>query len=152
MSAADLTRRLGGARRADAVALSILVAFFAVFFGLLLLPDGNYPVSGDSYFYSYPLRVDAWRMIRAGHLPLWTPHLMSGYQLLSMAQMAVGYPLTWGYLFLPGHVAESVYVLAPFLLAPAFTYAYARQIGRGRAASVAEKSGTASDSNACQRS
>lgn len=137
MSGGDLTRGLKGSRRADAAALSILVAFFVVFFGVLLLPDGHYPVSGDSYFYSYPLRVDAWRMIRAGHLPLWTPHLMSGYPLLSMAQMAIGYPLTWGYLFLPGHVAETIYILAPFLLAPAFTYAYARQIGRSRAASVA---------------
>ena len=136
MSAAGWVRGLR-ARRADAAALSIFVAFFVVFFGVLLLPDGNYPVSGDSYFYSYPLRVDAWRMIRAGQLPLWTPHLMSGYPLLSMAQMAIGYPLTWGYLFLPGYLAESVYILAPFLLAPVFTYAYARQIGRSRAASVA---------------
>jgi hypothetical protein len=114
-----------------------LALFFFVFFGWMLLPDGHYPVSGDSYFYAYPLRVEAWRMIRAGHLPLWTPHLMSGYPLLSMAQVAVGYPLTWGYLFLPGHVAETIYVLAPFLLAPAFTYAYAREIGRSRAASAA---------------
>ncbi|HVG29039.1 MAG TPA: hypothetical protein VM864_04905, partial [Pyrinomonadaceae bacterium] len=124
-------------RRADCAALCVVAAFFLVLFGLLLLPDGNYPVSGDSYFYGYPLRVDAWRMIRAGHLPLWTPHVMSGYPLLSMSQLAIAYPLTWGYLLLPGHVAETIYVLAPFLLAPAFTYAYARQTGRSRAASLA---------------
>jgi hypothetical protein len=123
-------------RRADACALGFVVVFFAIFFGWLLLPEGLYPVSGDSYFYGYPLRVDAWRMIRAGQLPLWTPHILSGYPLLSMGQLAIGYPLTWGYAFLPAHVAETLYVLAPFLLAPAFTYIYARQTGRSRAASL----------------
>lgn len=122
--------------RADACALAVLAFFFAFFFARLLLPESLYPVSGDSYFYDYPLRVESWRMLRAGRLPLWTPHLMSGYPLLSMAQAAIGYPLTWGYLFLPGHVAETIYVLAPFLLAPIFTYAYARQIERSRAASI----------------
>ncbi len=62
--------------------------------------------------------------------------LLSGYPLLSMAQVAVGYPLTWGYLFLPGHWAEQVYVLAPYLLSPIFTYAYARELGRSRIASM----------------
>ncbi|MDT7541207.1 MAG: hypothetical protein QOE33_1111 [Acidobacteriota bacterium] len=123
-------------RRADACALVVIIVFFALFFGWLLLPEGAYPVSGDSYFYSYPLRTDAWRMIRAGHLPLWTPHVMAGYPLLSMAQLAIGYPLTWGHLVLPGYVAETIYILAPFLLAPSFTYIYARQIGRSRAASL----------------
>jgi hypothetical protein len=124
-------------RRTDALSLAVVAFVFVAVFGWLLLPDGAYPVSGDSYFYGYPLRVDAWRMIRAGHLPLWTPHVMSGYPLLSMSQLAVGYPLTWGHLVLPGYVAETIYILAPFLLAPAFTYAYARQIGRSRAASLA---------------
>jgi hypothetical protein len=123
-------------RRADACALGVVIIFFAIFFGWMLLPEGAYPVSGDSYFYSYPLRMDAWRMIRDGHLPLWTPHIFSGYPLLSMAQLAIGYPLTWGYLVLPAYVAETIYVLAPFLLAPAFTYCYARQIDRSRAASL----------------
>jgi hypothetical protein len=123
-------------RRADACALALILIFFLVFFAWLLLPKGVYPVTGDAYFYSYPLRTAAWRMISAGQLPLWTPHVMSGYPLLSMAQVAIGYPLTWGYLFLPGYVAESIYVLAPSLLAPVFTYSYARQIRRSRAASL----------------
>ncbi|HEX8457231.1 MAG TPA: YfhO family protein, partial [Pyrinomonadaceae bacterium] len=49
---------------------------------------------------------------------------------------AFAYPLTWGYLFLPGHWAEQVYVLAPFLLSPIFTYAYAREVGCTRTASL----------------
>ncbi|HYX41104.1 MAG TPA: YfhO family protein, partial [Pyrinomonadaceae bacterium] len=97
---------------------------------------GQYLLAGDAFFYNYPLRTVAWRMIRAGEWPLWTPYLMSGYPLLSMAQIGLGYPLTWGYLFLPGRIAEQIYVLAPFLLAPLFTYAYAREIGRSPLAAL----------------
>jgi len=61
---------------------------------------------------------------------------MSGYPLMSMGQIALAYPLTWGYLFLPGYKAEVIYVLAPFLLAPVFTYFYARQLGRSVLASL----------------
>lgn len=82
------------------------------------------------------MRTVAWRMIRQGELPLWTPYIMSGYPLLSMAQLGLAYPLTWGYLFLPGYVAEQIYVLAPFLLAPAFTYAYLRELGRSPLAAL----------------
>lgn len=53
-----------------------------------------------------------------------------------MGQIALGYPLTWGYLFLPGYKAEVIYVLAPFVLAPAFTYVYARELGRSVLASL----------------
>ena len=75
-------------------------------------------------------------MIRHGELPLWTPYILSGYPLLSMAQLGLAYPLTWGYLFLPGHVAEQIYVLAPFLLTPLFTYAYLRELNRSPLASL----------------
>ncbi len=116
-------------RRADAAALACLVLFFVAFFPRAIF-GGRFIIAGDSFFYSYPMRTIAWRMIRAGTLPLWTPSILSGYPLLSMAQLGLGYPLTWGYLFLPGHVAEQIYVLAPFLLAPLFTYLYLREIRR----------------------
>ncbi|HKE58119.1 MAG TPA: YfhO family protein, partial [Pyrinomonadaceae bacterium] len=54
----------------------------------------------------------------------------------SVALLALGYPLTWGHLFLPGHVAEQIYALAPFIVSPIATYAYLRTIGRSRLASV----------------
>src|SRR5262245_62282469 len=111
------------------IAIAFLIFFAWVIFRQQLL------LGGDAFFYSYPLHSVAWASIRNGVLPLWTPHILSGYPLLSMAQLGIGYPLTWGYLFLPGHLAEEIYVLAPYLLAPAFIYAYLRvincsQIGR----------------------
>ena len=123
------------ARAADAGALACVALAFVLFFPHVLFGD-RFIIAGDAMYYSYPLRTTAWRMIRAGQLPLWTPYTLAGYPLLSMAQVAIGYPLTWGYLFLPGQWAEQVYVLAPFLLAPAFTYAYARELGRSHLAAL----------------
>jgi len=120
---------------ADIAAISILAAFFMILFRRAIF-GGDFILNGDAAVESYPLRMVAWEMIRSGSPPLWTPLLLSGYPLLSMAQVAVGYPLTWGYLFLPGHWAEQVYVLAPYLLSPIFTYAYARELGRSRIASM----------------
>ncbi len=122
-------------RRADVAALAVVGLFFTLFFGWILF-GRQWLLGGDAFCYSYPLRTVAWDMIRHGQLPLWTPYVMSGYPLLSMAQLGLGYPLTWGYLFLPGAWAEQLYVLAPFLLAPAFTYAYAREVGRSRPAAL----------------
>src|SRR2546423_13922120 len=122
-------------RRADVGAASCIALFFVCFFPHVLFGK-RFIIAGDAYYYSYPLRTVAWRMIRAGQWPLWTPHMLSGYPLLSMSQVAIGYPLTWGYLFLSGPWAEQLYVLAPFLLSPIFTYAYAREVGRSRLASL----------------
>lgn len=122
-------------RRYDLAALAIIVLFFLVFFWPVL-SSGKYFITADGFIYSYPLRTAAWNSIRQGQLPLWTPLIMSGYPLLSMAQIGIGYPLTWGYFFLPGPLAEQIYNLAPYILFPAFTYAYAREINRSRLASM----------------
>ena len=129
------TGRLAARRGADAAAMLCIAGFFALFFGWILFGD-KYVVGGDAFAYSYPLRHAAWEMIRQGQLPLWTPHVLSGYPLLSMAQLGLGYPLTWSYLFLDAPRAEQFYILAPFLLAPAFTYAYLRELGRSRTAAL----------------
>src|SRR5690349_18670760 len=115
--------------RAESFYWLLIPVFFILFFWPATLA-GLFFVGGDALVYSYPLRTAMWEMIRHGQLPLWTPTLLSGYPLLSMAQLGLGYPLTWFYLVLPGYAAEQIYVLAPFLLAPIFTYAYTRQIGR----------------------
>ncbi|MGH9799864.1 MAG: hypothetical protein ACRD82_05820, partial [Blastocatellia bacterium] len=114
---------------------AVIAAFFLCFFGPTIF-SGRVFLAGDQLVYTWPLRTVAWEMIRHGQLPLWTPFVFSGYPLLSMAQLGIGYPLTWGYLFLPGHWAESVYIFAPYLLSPIFTYAYLREVGRSRLAAL----------------
>jgi hypothetical protein len=131
----DWRRKLWRARREDCAALGIIVAFFILFFQTVFF-GGKFFVINDAFVYSYPLRLTAWAAIKQGTWPLWTPLIMSGYPLLSMSHIGLAYPLTWGYLFLPGHWAEQIYILAPYLLAPVFVYAYTREIGRSRIASV----------------
>jgi hypothetical protein len=116
-------------------ALLVIFVVFVLFFWPATL-KGRLLVFSDSLIYSYPLRVVAFDALRHGSLPLWTPTLLSGYPLLSMAQLGIGYPLTWFYLFLPGYWAEQVYVLAPYLLTPIFTYAYLREVGGSRLAAL----------------
>jgi len=123
------------ARRYDLGAFAVLTLFFLIFFQSALF-HGKFFVTSDAFIYSYPLRTLAWNELRHGRMPLWTPHIMSGYPLLSMAQIGVAYPLTWGYLFLAGPWAEQIYVLAPYVLFPCFIYAYAREIKRSRTASI----------------
>ncbi len=115
-------------RRADLYACGAFALVFILFFWPVTF-GGRFLVTNDALLYSYPLRTLGWQMIRSGELPLWTPNILAGYPLLSMAQLALLYPLTWGYLFLSGHAAEQVYVLAPYLLAPMFLYAYVRKLG-----------------------
>jgi SAM-dependent methyltransferase len=122
-------------RGADITAISALAIFFMILFRRQIF-GGALMLGADPITYSYPMRMAAWEMIRNGELPLWTPLILSGYPLLSMAQLALGYPLTWGYLFLPGQWAEHIIIIAPYLLAPIFTYAYAREVGRSRLASA----------------
>ena len=123
------------ARCFDLGACAAIALFFVVFF-LRALFSGKFLVTSDAFNYLYPLRTVVWHELREGRLPLWTSQIMSGYPLLSMAQIGIGYPLTWSYLFLPGHWAEQIYFLVPYLLAPIFTYAYLRELGRTRLAAV----------------
>ena len=122
-------------RRADVAALALITLAFCAAFGWAIF-RGKFLIGGDVFFYTYPMRTVAWHMIRAGTPPLWTPLVFSGYPLLAMVQLGLGYPLTWPHLFLPDYWAEEIFVLAPFLLAPAFTYAYAREMGRSRLAAL----------------
>ena len=122
-------------RGPDAGALLVLGLFFFAFFRRVIFSN-KFLVTSDAFNYLYPLRSVVWHEVRHGRLPLWTSQIMCGYPLLSMAQIAIGYPLTWSYLFLPGHWAEQIYFLAPYLLAPAFTYAYLRELDRTRMAAL----------------
>ncbi|HKX31895.1 MAG TPA: YfhO family protein [Blastocatellia bacterium] len=134
----SISRKLLGFRRhfgTEIFALTVLVIFFAAMFQDALFSE-RFILIGDPLKEFYPLRKTAWDLIRQGTLPVWTPYILSGYPLLSMTQIGIGYPLTWGYLFLSGYWAEQVYVLAPYLLSSIFTFAYLRQIGRSHVAAL----------------
>lgn len=123
------------ARRHDLGAFAFIAVFFMVFFRLALF-TGKFFVTADSFVYCYPLRTVVWDQLRHGKLPLWTNQIMSGYPLLSMAHIGIGYPLTWLYAILPGRFAEAIYVMAPSVLFPFFIYCYLREVGRSQLASI----------------
>src|SRR5262245_66611584 len=103
-------------KRREAFAILLFFSlFFAAFFHKGLI-TGTFYTIGDQFAELHPLRRVAWDMIRQGSLPLWTPHIFSGYPLLSMAQNGLAYPLTRRYLLLPSLWAEQLDVLAPCLL------------------------------------
>lgn len=116
-------------------AVSLLVLFFAAMFRYAFTNDA-FVVIGDPLVQLYPLRTVAWDMIRAGELPFWTPHILSGYPLSGMVMLGLTYPLTWAYLFIRGPWAEQIYILAPYLLSPLFTYAFVRRLGRSHIAAA----------------
>jgi hypothetical protein len=121
--------------KAHGIPLATFVVFFLALFRHALF-GGRFMLVGDPLKQLYPLRMVAWDMIRHGSMPMWTPYVLSGYPLFSMVMLGIGYPLTWGYLFLPGYWAEQLYILAPYALAPLFTYAFLRTIGRSAVASL----------------
>jgi hypothetical protein len=121
--------------RQGAGAVFLITIFFILFFYPIFF-TGKFFIINDSFLYLYPLRVTAWNTIKSGAIPTWTPLIMSGYPLLSMAQIGLGYPLTWGYAFLPSHWGEQIYTVTPHLLTPIFLYAYVREMGRSRLASI----------------
>src|SRR5438105_15174273 len=106
-------RKLWAARRADVSVLACVVLFFVCFFPHVIFGD-RFIIAGDALYYSYPLRTVAWRMLRHGELPLWTPYVLSGYPLLSLAHVAIGYPLHWCYLYLFVLCSEQISVHSPF--------------------------------------
>ena len=103
------------------ILIFFLVFFYPVFFG------GKFFIINDAFVEYHPLRVAVFDELRHGRLPLWTPLMMSGYPLLSMSHIGIAYPLNWGYFVLPAHIAEQIYILAPYLLTPIFVFAYARE-------------------------
>jgi len=84
----------------------------------------------------YPWRslvVEAWR---AGSVPLWNPWLGGGAPLLANHQSAALYPLSVLFFLFPVERALGVSALVHLSLAAVGMYAYARHLGRTRAAST----------------
>src|SRR5262245_25527077 len=121
--------------KAEATPIAVIVVFFVAFFWPAFF-SGMCFVGADSLVYFYPMRDVAWKMFRDGALPLWTSHMIAGFPLLAMTNIRIGYPFALGKLSLPVNIAEEIYILAPYLLAPAFVYAYLRTVNCSRLGSL----------------
>jgi hypothetical protein len=85
-----------------AAAITAAVGALVLFAPVIVKPD-HMASGGDAYNLAYFLEDYVIQALRAGHLPLWTPHLFSGYPALAHPQTLVFYPLQLVFRFLPTH-------------------------------------------------
>jgi hypothetical protein len=83
-----------------------------------------------------PLRVFAAEQLRAGHVPLWNPHIFCGIPFLGDFQSAFFYPLTWLHLVLSPALAINWTIAISFFLAAWFTALCCRRRNVGIAGSL----------------
>jgi hypothetical protein len=126
MPCPEPTVRVGdNPRWPDVWALALLVAaIVAYFLPWLTLQKVFFQV--DIAFMDHPLRVHAFRMIRSGHFPFWTDHLLCGFPLFAEGQAAILYPPSWLYLVLSPDAALNTFVVFHFLLLGTSSYVFLR--------------------------
>jgi hypothetical protein len=88
----------------------------------------NKPIGLDQVRFFYPLRTFINSEISHGRIPLWNPHVFSGYPQLANLQSAIFYPLNLVYLIFPQIVAWSLLVVIQPVLGTLFTYLYLRSL------------------------
>ncbi|GAB4478710.1 MAG: hypothetical protein Kow00124_23380 [Anaerolineae bacterium] len=85
--------RLAALSRADWLALALITLVAALFFAPVWAGGGWLPYGGgDLASLLWPNMVYGSRMLKAGQLPLWTPHLFGGMPFWADNQTAVLYP------------------------------------------------------------
>lgn len=82
----------------------------------------------DKLLYIQPLKVLTGQAWRSG-LPLWEPHILSGYPLIGNAQAGLFYPGTLPYVFLPGWEASNWAALFHLIAAGLGMLGYLRALG-----------------------
>jgi hypothetical protein len=108
---------------AIAVSLLPLIYFLPATRGhLVISPD-------DGLIFNIPIRVAVANLLRAGHLPLWTPDIFCGVPLFGAAQAGVLFPLNWFYLAFSAPAATNLMMLSSYMVAALGAYLYARRSG-----------------------
>lgn len=102
-------------------ALTLLIFARPAFTDLIL-------ARGDTYQYFYPYWAARDSALRAGTLPLWTPHLFMGVPLLANPQVGALYPPNWLTLPFSAPVAVKVSILLHVVWAYLGAYLAARRI------------------------
>jgi hypothetical protein len=121
-------RRSGSAVKLLAVAAipALVLLFFAqmAFTNLIL-------ARGDTFLYFYPYWQMAADALRAGHLPLWNPHIFMGVPFIANSQVGFFYPLNWPvWLLRETPYAVSASILIHLMIAGLGVYLLARRVLR----------------------
>ncbi|MFT5441832.1 MAG: arylsulfatase A-like enzyme [Myxococcota bacterium] len=123
----------------------VLVVIGAMFFWKLRIIDpavNDEPLhltltNVDFFTYIQPASTNAANALRSGQLPLWNPYQAGGHPALASIPVGALYPLNFPYLIFPVPTAIEAVVVLHLILAGAFMFFYARNIGLGIAASAA---------------
>ena len=132
--------RLKHALHLDMLAIAFLsvlnLAFFwQVLFDRALMPRGG----GDLVSFVYPMYYFASQALHSGHLPLWDPYLFSGAPFAADIQSGVFYPINLLFERLGptfSYTTVQTMSILNYVLAGAFSYAFARTLGISRTASL----------------
>jgi hypothetical protein len=65
------------------------------FFSRVILPPGGVLIGDDLINFFYPMFTFVMNEVRAGALPLWNPHLLSGVSVVADPEIAIFYPPNW---------------------------------------------------------
>ena len=103
----------------------------------LKLPRPHNPELDDPAVLHYPLWQLARRTIRAGHWPLWNPHILCGTPLLADSMCNPFDPVNLVTLPLPDDVAWGLMILVHSVIAGWGAYVYLRALGLRRPAGIA---------------
>jgi hypothetical protein len=112
----------------QALVAPVLLAGVTAGFCWKLLFGGLVVIGYDTMTYMFPYRAFAAEALRAGHLPLWNPHIFYGVPFLANLQSAVFYPLHVLFLLLPATDAMNWSVALHLFLCAWFAYLAARGI------------------------
>lgn len=124
----------------DMLAIAVLgllnVGFFwQVLFDRAMMPRGG----GDLVSFVYPMYTFASQALHSGHIPLWDPYLFSGAPFEADIQSGVFYPINLLFERLgPTFSYSTIQTIAMvhYVLAGAFSYAFARSLGTSRLAAL----------------
>lgn len=95
----------------DCLALLSLAAMLISFCDEMIF-SGKIPFFRDLAAYFYPIKFSVAESLKAGHLPLWEPHMATGFPILAEFQSAVFYP------------PSVIFYLVPFFAAIQFSYVF----------------------------
>ncbi|MDQ3813348.1 MAG: hypothetical protein M3347_05300 [Armatimonadota bacterium] len=125
-------RRLSRSDRAWIVAPLVWLALILLLFrDVLFSPQALVPTEQGSDLATQFVywRDFGFRHLRAGHLPLWNPHLFSGTPFFGNFQSALLYPPTYLHLFLPLATALNGEIMLHLFLMGLFVYLWTARRG-----------------------
>jgi hypothetical protein len=116
-----------GSRRADLIAIAILLGFLTVLFADVLLGVNALYVRDVSHYY-FPAKHVLRTIVLGGDFPSWNPYFAAGQPLAANPEHEVFYPLTWLILLPDFVIGFGLAIVVHLYLAAIAMYAFLRSL------------------------